>query len=617
MTPISDALRITDSVKRRLALRKLVNPLLEPIRSSDVARVFAASPIVGDGPAQVNIRPTLAALRDALDEATLIALSVGACNRINILQAIEEPATFGVADRSKKSGFIFGRPNHVTAELIASIKDTHMSAPATTAPLHADRIADAKIADIVNLACHGITEKKLSEEACLNIIDRMFGEARSSSARSLMSLITDDEMTEAASEADPALIVEFDMMVRKEIERMAGVTTPTKAEPTATYTKPKPEIATAIDAVLSMAKLPGIDKLIDELNAATAKIVELERVKSSTIVIATASEIEAKGDIPKGKVVTRKATDVFGITKAKEMFAFDVPVFEWEGRHPHVPSLDDNYIFRPYELFRALWSLITNKRAWLTGHSGTGKTSLCEQIAARLNWPTIVVNFDSEISRMDLIGREVLINEGGTTVSKFIDGVLPIAMQGPYLLVCDEIDFVRSDVSYVLQRALQGDGMVLTEDGGRIIRPHPMFRISATGNTKGQGDETGLYPGARQQTEAFRDRFTCWISVDYLDETERMQLIRSKVNGIDDPTALKLNKYATEHMTAFKGAQVIQPLTPRGIISLGEALVHFAALFPKHASKDAVTQAFNTVVLDRASPQDAVVLKGIVDRVFA
>lgn len=616
MTTLSDALRITDSVQRRLALRKLATPEIKKLHIAKIKGVFLTSPIIGDGAAEVDLRPTHSGLRDALDEATLIALIDGYMDSAQVMECIQDPASFGFGDPSKKSGYVVGRPNFLTDPIVNEIKAKHMSAPAVTAPLHADRIADAKIADIVNLAAHGALSFDLTEDALFNIIEILFGDKRANSARTLFSLITKDEMVEASGEADADLIVEFEMVMRSEIDRMVKGLAP-KAEPTVTYTKPKPEVATAIDAVLSMAKLPGIDKLIDELNAATAKIVELERTKSSAIVLTTASEIEAKGEIPKGKVVTRKATDVFGITKAKDMFAFDVPVFEWEGKHPHVPALDDNYIFRPYELFRALWSLITNKRSWLTGHSGTGKTSLCEQIAARLNWPTIVVNFDSEISRMDLIGREVLINEGGTTVSKFIDGVLPMAMQGPYLLVCDEIDFVRSDVSYVLQRALQGDGMVLTEDGGRMVRPHPMFRISATGNTKGQGDETGLYPGARQQTEAFRDRFTCWISVDYLDETERMQLIRSKVNGIDDPTALKLNKYATEHMTAFKGAQVIQPLTPRGIISLGEALVHFAALFPAHAQREAVSQAFNTVVLDRASPQDAVVLKGIVDRVFA
>jgi cobaltochelatase CobS len=611
MITLHDAILITDSVKRRLALRALAMPFIRVVDPLALKNVFAESPLVGDGPAQVNIRPTHSGLRDALDEDTLLALAdIGSPIMIDhILSAIHRPDMYGVADSSKKSGFAFGRPSEVTETLINTIKGRLMTTSSATAPAAAK--TTAALNEIVSALAYVLTVDGAKEDDAYAAIGRIYSEQMMRAAKTSLGVIDREEWPDIAEQAPFEIIDAIRSWLHKPESHAPA--TPVAA---ATYTKPKPEIATAIDAVLGMAKLPGIEKLIDELNAATAKVVELERVKSSTIVVATASEMEAHGEIPKGKVVTRKATDVFGITKAKDMFNFDVPVFEWDGRHPHVPALDENYIFRPYELFRALWSLITNKRAWLTGHSGTGKTSLCEQIAARLNWPTIVVNFDSEISRMDLIGRETLINDGGTTVSKFIDGVLPMAMQGPYVLICDEIDFVRSDVSYVLQRALQGDGMVLTEDGGRIVRPHPMFRIQATGNTKGQGDETGLYPGARQQTEAFRDRFTCWINVEYLNEEERMQLIRAKVNGIDDPTALKLNKYATEHMTAFKGAQVIQPLTPRGIISLGEALVHFAALFPKHASKEAVTQAFNTVVLDRASPQDAVVLKGIVDRVF-
>ena len=481
-------------------------------------------------------------------------------------------------------------------------------------PAPAKEAPPATVAQIVSVIAYGDCMEDRKNQY-LKAIELIYGRSMMMGADGIYNALDDDTVTDEADRANRAIVDAVRAKIDELTAHADSPATPVRVD-LPVLVKPSPDIAKAIDGVLGMASLPSIDTLIDQLNAATAKIVELEKVKSSAIVIKTSDDIEAHGEIPKGKVVVRKATEVFGITKAKEMFNFDVPCFEWDGKHPHVPATDEHYIFRPYELFRALWALITNKRAWLTGHSGTGKTSLCEQIAARLQWPTIVVNFDSEISRMDLIGREVLVNDGGTTISKFIDGVLPMAMQGPYILVGDEIDFVRSDVSYVLQRALQGDGMVLTEDGGRIVRPHPMFRIMATGNTKGQGDDTGLYPGARQQTEAFRDRFTCWINVEYLTESERMQLIVSKVSGIDNSTASKLNKYATEHMTAFKSAQVIQPLTPRGIISLGEALVHFAALFPKHVAKDGVMQAFNTVVLDRASQQDAVVLKGIVDRVF-
>ena len=68
---------------------------------------------------------------------------------------------------------------------------------------------------------------------------------------------------------------------------------------------------------------------------------------------------------------------------------------------------------------------------------------------------------------MDLIGRDTLVHEAGTTVSRFVDGVLPMGLMGPYLMCLDELDFIRPDVACVWQRALEGDGLTLTEDGGR------------------------------------------------------------------------------------------------------------------------------------------------------
>ena len=112
--------------------------------------------------------------------------------------------------------------------------------------------------------------------------------------------------------------------------------------------------------------------------------------------------------------------------------------------------IDPNYIFRPEELMKVLYALITNQRAYLYGDTGTGKTTLIEQVAARLKWMFGRINFDSEISRFDLIGRDILISEDGKTVSKFVDGLLPQFMSTPTIACFDEIDFVRPDVAYVL-----------------------------------------------------------------------------------------------------------------------------------------------------------------------
>ena len=142
------------------------------------------------------------------------------------------------------------------------------------------------------------------------------------------------------------------------------------------------------------------------------------------------------------------------------------------------------------------------------------------------------INFDSEISRFDLIGRDILISEDGKTVSKFVDGLLPQFMSTPTIACFDEIDFVRPDVAYVMQSALEGNGLVITEDGGRIVRPHSHFRMFATGNTQGQGDEKGMYQGARPQSLALLDRFTVWAKIDYLDAKQRRNLVIKKLSLI-------------------------------------------------------------------------------------
>ena len=239
---------------------------------------------------------------------------------------------------------------------------------------------------------------------------------------------------------------------------------------------------------------------------------------------------------------------------------------------------------------------------------------MIEQVAARLNWPFMRVNFDSEITRMDLIGRDVLTNEGGVTASKFVDGILPQMMSGPYIGCLDEIDFVRPDIAYVLQRAAEGNGLMLTEDGGRMVKPHKLFRMFATGNTVGQGDEYGMYQGARPQSMAFLDRFTVWVKVDYLKPADRKKLIKSRLPKLDDAHAEKLNNYITEHPTAFTQSKVMQPISPRGFLSLGQAMTAYMSFIPDE--KKAVEEAIATTILDRASVNDRAVLKAISQRVW-
>jgi cobaltochelatase CobS len=308
------------------------------------------------------------------------------------------------------------------------------------------------------------------------------------------------------------------------------------------------------------------------------------------------------------QVEYHKARDVFGIRSP--LLDFDVPIHV--EKNQHVPEIDPNYEFKAEYLSPVLWGLINNEKTWLSGHTGTGKSTLIKQICARLNWGLMRVNFDSEISRMDLVGRDVLeVDKSGNTVSRFVDGILPTAIQGPYVLLCDEVDFIRPDVAYVMQRSLEDEGLLISEDGGRVIKPHQWSRIVATANTQGQGDDHGIYQGARAQSMAFLDRFTVWVTCDYMEETQEKRLLKETVKGINDNILKQVMDYTREHRQAFEKQQISQPMSPRSVVSLAKSAVFYESM----DNDNPVMTGAIYGLLNKANKTDRAVMDGILNRV--
>jgi cobaltochelatase CobS len=278
-----------------------------------------------------------------------------------------------------------------------------------------------------------------------------------------------------------------------------------------------------------------------------------------------------------------------------------------------VPEIDRHYVFRPKALMAMLKGMKQGQPIYAHGHTGTGKTTLAEQVCAHLNWPLLIVSLDSDVSRLDFIGRDALVQENGSSVTRFVEGVLPWAMQRPVFMLLDEIDFGRSDILYVLQRVLEGGKLVLTEDGGRIVTPHPMFRIMASGNTRGQGDDSGLYQGARVLSAALIGRFKRWIEVPYLEQDELYKLIDARVPGLDAEFVRKLTQYTLEHQRAFTERQVVTPISPRITMTLAENYRDYLTHMPEQLARE---WAIEETVLNRVPDTDRATLKGVLDRIF-
>ncbi len=601
----------------RAELRKLVSPILEvQARHTDLARLIDSSPICGDEPHQMKVRPTWSAIRDALDLDTLTALCMGSVKWTEVTEAIRSPAHLGAPSTTSKSGYTFGRPHSLTSEMVAA-NNAAVMGDAEFLPTVAYEPSTFGLQDVINVHDHVVERCEVSTNDVFSAMRKYHTTEewfdKLTAAQNMVDLRGPLDTKEPYIDL-PERVKNCIAMTELQFEDAAP--TP-KAEPSATkYTVPSGAESSLIDLALKNAKLPPIATLIEEINGASEKIAEAQaKAEAEASMMASASApAVASGAYPSGKVRLKVAADVFGFTGAKRRgLEFKIPVWEWDAPHPLVPTRDDSYIFRKDQLTMVLYSIVTNQPQWLHGHTGCGKTTLLEQVAAFTCFPFMRVNFDSEISRADLLGRDTLVNDGGATASTFIEGILPQMLQTPCIACFDECDFIRPDVSYVMQRSLEGNGLLLTEDGGRLIKPHPMFRAFATANTVGQGDEFGMYQGARVQSQAFLNRFKTFVHVPYMTSTERRKLIESQ-HKLKADTLDKVGKYITEHLEAFTNAKVLQPISPRNFMAFAQAIVAFTDMVGDEAK--AIDMAFDMTILNACTTQDKAVLKGIGNRVL-
>lgn len=253
--------------------------------------------------------------------------------------------------------------------------------------------------------------------------------------------------------------------------------------------------------------------------------------------------------------------------------SWTVPAFP--ERSEHVPAIDPHYTFEPIVTEAILAGFAHNRRVFIHGLHGTGKSTHIEQVAARLNWPLLRINLDSAITRTDLLGRDQIILEDGEPVTRFAEGLLPWALQNPVALVFDEYDAGRPDVMFVLQRVLESDGALTLLDQNRVIHPHPQFRLFATANTNGTGDPTGLYSGTHTLNQGQMDRWHITVPMTYMPPAQEIALLHAKVPDLDKATAEKMVQFAGLARESFHLGELSSVLSPRTVLSWAENTLIF------------------------------------------
>lgn len=207
------------------------------------------------------------------------------------------------------------------------------------------------------------------------------------------------------------------------------------------------------------------EELAEALGATKAELASALMKARAPHVPTTGKVAVAAGELTY-EVVDTEARKVFTMangksTKTTKGLAFTIPTLVWKDAagnvvvHPEVPDVDENYDFDGIKLLQFLTGLTLGMNQWLFGHTGTGKTTFVEQVAARMGWPCLRINLDANLERADIVGHVALTEKGGTTITKFEEGILPHAMQRPGFLIMDEIDAGRPDILFCVQKALE------------------------------------------------------------------------------------------------------------------------------------------------------------------
>ena len=226
-----------------------------------------------------------------------------------------------------------------------------------------------------------------------------------------------------------------------------------------------------------------------------------------------------------------------------------------------VPDKDESYIFNIELVKSILMGFELNIPTYLWGHAGVGKTTAFEQVCAYTGRGFIRVQHTANTEESDIEGSFRVLNGD----MSFADGPLPFAMQEGVVFCADEYDFASPMVASLYQAVLEGKPLRI-KAANKIVQPHPNFRIVATGNTNGSGDETGLYAGTQIQNAANYERFGIVSKVEYMPAQQEIGVLMGKA-GLDKTRAEKLVEYAGMIRASYDRKDVAIPISPRALVN--------------------------------------------------
>jgi cobaltochelatase CobS len=304
------------------------------------------------------------------------------------------------------------------------------------------------------------------------------------------------------------------------------------------------------------------------------------------------------------------------VQTVQSLFHNSFPPVPWPVRDQHqwqayVPEASP-YHFRPEVTadFLGWWSF-GGLSCLISGPTGSGKSSLVNEVAARSNQPVFSATGHNRLELIDLIGQYIPNAGGGFT---FEYGALPMAMKSGGVFLFDEIDLVDPSTLVGLNSILDGRPITLSANGGEVIHPETGFRFIATANTTGQGDgEANGYSGTLKMSKAFMNRLKWTFLMDYPEPNVEIDILEQLLGNRD--IAEKMISFAGEVRKIHTAEEnpIQDTLSTRELVEWAKASLFFRQV-PR--VKHPIAHALKYTVVNRASQDGKPILREVYQRIF-
>ena len=272
-----------------------------------------------------------------------------------------------------------------------------------------------------------------------------------------------------------------------------------------------------------------------------------------------------------------------------------------------IPQPMEGYLWQRLVAERFCFSLFRGGPSMLHGPTGTGKTELPRQVAAKLGIPFFRVSCHKQMEMSDFLGTNQVINEDGVSVTKHTHTDTTLAATYGGVLVVDEA--FRSPILMAIQSLLEVPHSLVLQDAhgtNRVLHPKYPLTICLTDNTNGTGDTTGNYDAEPQDVSTL-DRIRHPIYVEYMDKKAEKALLKKNFPDLEPALIANMVGVAGKIRAAFMEGKIQQTMSLRALLNWADTVQYTGNL----------SMAFRMVMFDKLGANDQALVNSCFRQVTA